>query len=327
MSRFIKITITMFVLFSAVGCRVAHPPIETLVPMSQVVRQYNANAARVPRLWARVNIVMTYRENPDSVGVSWGSTMDDPNGLLILNKADDSLGPHDFILQIKELGQRIGQLGTSRKDGAYYMWVNFGERRQCRWGHLRLAGMSKTSAMPIDPTQLLAALGICQLPANQTRPPFVAQTICFDPPAYVLTFVDRQPTTGKFKFRREMYFRWSQTKARRPFMVKFFNDLGLVVLTAKMSDYREITLEDVDDNAAQKPVMPTNIKLTWHETGSELHLVLSEMTTAEKFDPDVFLLHYGIPEALRRVARQVDAALAGPRPLPVSKLGNGDEIE
>ena len=182
--------------------------------------------------------------------------------------------------------------------------------------------------MPIDPTQLLGVLGVCELPADQTRPPFVGQRISFDPPAYVLTFIDRQPVTRKFKFRREMYFRWSKTKARRPFMVKIFNDLGLVVLTAEMKSYREITLEDVDGNSGPAPVMPTDIKLTWHETGSKLHLVLSEMTTEEDiFDPDAFLLYYAIKESLRHFAKQVDAALVGPKPLPISKPKTGDETE
>lgn len=327
MSSFAKAAIMIFAIFFTAGCRLEHPPIETLVTMSQVISEYNSNAAKVPRLWARAQIVMTYRENPNEVGISWGSTMDDPNGLLMLKKTANPDAPKDFMLQIQELGERFGQLGMSTVDGAYYFWLNIGGERKCSWGHLKLAGAPGIVGMPIDPTQLLAVLGVCELPADQTRPPFVGQTISFDPPAYVLTFIDRQPVTGKFKFRREIYFRWSQTKARRPFMVKIFNDLGLVVLTAEMKDYREIAIEGINDDAGPAPVMPTDIKLTWHETGSELHLVLSEMTTIEKGSTDVFLLQYAIKESLRHIAKQVDEALVGPKPLPISKPKTGDETE
>ncbi len=315
-------------IFTAVGCKPGHPPLGTLVPMSQVISEYNSNAAKVPRLWARANISMTYREKPGDLGFSWGSTIGDPNGLLLLNKTANADRPQDFMLQIKELGNRIGQLGTSTVDGAYYFWLNFGDTQNCSWGQLKFAGAPGITGMPIDPTQLLAVLGVCELPADQTRPPFLGQTICFDPPAYILTFVDRQPVTKQLKFRREVYFRWSETKARRPFMVKIFNDLGLVVLTAEMKNYREISQEDSDGNEGDaKPLMPTDIKLTWHETGSELHLVLAEMTTAEKFDPDAFLLYYAIPWPLPSIAKQVDMDVDGPRPLPLSQPKNGDETE
>ena len=319
------------VLLTAIGCGPGHPPVDTLVSQSTVIAEYNANAAKVPRLWARARVVLTSREKPSDVGISWGSTMDDPNGLMLLKKTAGT-GQADFILQIKELGSRLGQLGTNNAAGVYYFWLSLGKRKICRWGLLKLAGAPKPRpmALPIDPTQLLTILSICQLPTNQTQLPFVGQRISFDPPAYVLTFVERQPGTGLCKFRREVYFRWSQTKPRRPFMVKIFDDLGLAVMTATIKNYKPIVSE-AGDSEKSPAMMPTDIKLKWLRTGSELHLVLSDMTSRKKFDPDVFLLKHAIPQSMRAIAQPCDGPVAGPgqkqKTLPPPSPPRGDEPE
>jgi hypothetical protein len=328
MTRRTKIAGLLVCSLAIVGCGPGHPPVDTLVPQSQVVAEYNANAAKVPRLWARAKVVRTSRAKPGQLGLSWGSTMEAPNGLLLLNKTTRP-GQADFILQIKELGNRIGQLGTSTAEGVYYFWLNLGQRKICRWGLLTLAGAPETkTALPIDPTELLAVLGICQLPAGQKQPPFMGQRISFDPPAYVLTFVERETLTGKYKFRREVYFHWSQTKPRRPFMVKVFNDLGLAVLTATMKNYQPVA-GDTGRDEKSPAMMPTDITIKWLQTGSRLRLVLSDMTSREKFDPDVFLLKYAIPQPMRALARQCDATLAGPKhnTLPPISPPKGDEPE
>jgi hypothetical protein len=177
---------------------------------------------------------------------------------------------------------------------------------------LDLAGAPGIKAMSIDPTQLLSVLSVCELPAPQQDVPFVGQTISTDPCAYVLTYADRQPITGKLLFKREVYFRWSLSKTRRPFMVKLLDERGIGVLTARMKDYRPVKLADVNDPSDEAPMMPTDIRMTFTKSGGELRLKLTGMTTADRVDPEAYRFWDRLPRGLRDGAVQVDADLLPP---------------
>ncbi len=290
------------------GCQEPPPPLETLLPVEAVVAEYNANAARIPRLWARAQI--TYKENALALPMS-------ADGLLVLQKGADRSAPADFFLKFKEAGEELGRLGVSTQDEAYYLWFRAGRQRRCLWGRLATAGAENIEELPIDPTQLLSVLSICELPTGQTSVPFVAQRIQFDPCAYVLTYVDRQPITGRFQFRREVFLRWSRTEPRRPFRVRLLDERGLAVLSTEMKDYQPVATDD-----ATEPRMPTDIRLRWRETGGELHLKLSQMTTADRVDPEAYRFWRWLPDELRGRARQVDAKCPSPAP-PMRKGANG----
>jgi hypothetical protein len=281
-------------LLGACGCQPAHPPLETLVSVEQVVAEYNANAARIPRLWARAEISFQQDAVSPSMNV---------DGLLALQKGSSS-GPQDFFLKFNEAGQEIGRTGVSLRDKAYYLWFHAGQRRQCLWGRLDLAGAPGVEALPIDPTQLLSVLAVCELPTDVSAPPCVAQTICFDPCAYVLTFIDRQPVTGKLLLKRQVYFRWSLTEPRRPFRVDLLDDRGVTVLTAYMEGHQPIQREDTPP--ADRPVVPTDIRLHWLQSGATLRLRLRDLTTEDKVDPEAFLFWQRLPGGLSDVAEQVD---------------------
>ncbi|MBN1555017.1 MAG: hypothetical protein JXA11_09740 [Phycisphaerae bacterium] len=260
-----------------IGCEKPHPPLSTIQPPAKIVAEYNEAAARVPRLWARAEV--TYKES--ATGLPFSAL-----GLLALRKSADPTQPADFFLLFREAGTEIGRLGVSTAEGVYYLWFQAGDRKSCRWGRLPLAGAPGVKDMPIDPTHIPAVLAICELPADATTPPFVAQRISFDPCAYVLTYVDRQPITGKFLFKRDMYLRWAENEPRRAFRADLFDANGLAVLTAEMKNYRPVAMEDVDD---ETPVeMPTDILMRWRKTGGELRLKLSNMTTADKVDPAAY---------------------------------------
>jgi hypothetical protein len=73
-------------------------------------------------------------------------------------------------------------------------------------------------------------------------------------------------------------------------------------------------MEDAPDPGAVPPVMPTDIRLTWHATGAQLHLRLSGMTTADKLVPEAYYFWERLPAALRPLVQPVDA------PLPTSRM-------
>ena len=285
------------------------PPAKDALPIEQIVGEYNHNALRVPRLWARAKVAMTFRKSPGSLGFTVGSTspLAESNALLLLDKTVSQapqasrVGRHrDFFLVIKEMGQEIARLGISTQDKVYYMWSQLGENRSALAGDLTLAGAPNIPGMPIDPTQLLSVLCVDELPADLTRPPLVAQSISCDPCAYILTVLDRQPLTNKLLFKREIYFDRRKGKPLRPLMVKVFDERGRRTLTATMKNWQPIEMLDVEDDLADPPAeMPTDIHLVCEETGAELHLVLSEMTTEDKVIPAGYLFWDRLPAALK----------------------------
>ncbi len=291
------------------------PDTRTAAPVERVVAAHNANAARIPRLWARAEVSVTFREAPSDLGFTWRSG--EATSYLLLDKtlSDREDGPADFALIIRETIKEIGRVGISTAEGVYYMWTDFGDRSACRYGRLDRAGAPGIKEIPVDPLQLLGVLSVCRLPADFTKPPLVAQTYSSDPCAYVLTFIDRQPVSNKLLFKREVFFERTADvvdgdtveRPRRPFMVRIFDDRGRRVLTARMADYRLVTLDDGgggEDTAP--PVMPTEITLRWEETGTEMHLSLSDMTTADKVIPEAYLFRDRLPAHLRGAAASVD---------------------
>ncbi|MFW6132668.1 MAG: hypothetical protein ACOC8F_02135 [Planctomycetota bacterium] len=305
------------------GCPKPCP--ETAVGVDQLIAEHNANAAAVPRLWARARMRITLRD-PQGRTFSWGSAspLATPNGLLLLGKGRNPLGPHDFVLVGRELaGVELFRVGSCAAQGVYYCWYRLGEASAAYWGRHEYAGAPGVDALPIDPNQLLAVLGVCAVPSDLTELPTVALTMQTDPCAYVLTYVDRRPVSGQIGFRRKVYFRWSDDAPRRPFRVDLISPEGRRVLTARMSDYRPIAGAsagdadagvdpeawlggaepgddaDADDAAerhaeAARPVMPTDIvieRVPWGDDADRavadvrrVHLRLSDMTTADKWD-------------------------------------------
>lgn len=293
-----QVAVALVVIAAGVGCQPAHPPLSTLQSAETVLAEYNAAAARVPRLWARAEI--SYKESASSLPLH-------ADGLLALRKSSDPSQPPDFFLKFSEAGEEIGRLGVSTADGAYYAWFRVGERQGCRWGRLALAGAPGVEDMPIDPTQLPAVLSICELPVDAVVPPFVAQRISFDPCAYVLTYVSRQPISGRFLFRRELYLRWAVGEPRRAFRTDLLDENGLAVLTADLRNYQPVAMEDVPPGPPAE--IPTEIFLRWRKTGGELRLKLLGPTTADRVDPEAFRFFDRLPPALRDQARQIDAHL------------------
>ena len=261
---------------------------ETFVSLDQLVGEYNANAAAVPRLWARARIAVTLADEKGRT-FQWGSTspLASPNGLLLMQKGDDPLGAHDFVLIGREAGSKLFQTGSSTADGVYYLWLRFGDHGGAWWGRQEFAAAPGVDAPPIDPNQILALLGVFELPTDFTHPPTVALAMSSDPCAYVVTYLDRQPITNRLLFRREVYFHWSDSKPRRPYKVNLFAADGRRVMTAYLKNYKSIAAEDADCAA----VMPSDIRIEWirwpglDSPVRSLRLVISEMTTAPKGDP------------------------------------------
>jgi hypothetical protein len=284
------------------GCPPKPPP-KTIVPMEALVAEFNANAARAPRLWAQAKVAITVYDEKTGLPWTYGSPLLPPNGLVLLGKGGNRLGPHDFVLIVKEAGGvEVARAGCSTVDGLYYFWLNLGQRRQLLYGRTALAGAPGIEGLPIDPLQLMSVLSICELPDDFTKLPTVALSMDYDPEAYayVLTYVDRQPISDRILFRREMYFIWSDCSPRRPFLIRFFDAQGRPVMSAELEGFQSIDVEEVGAPPRSPPVLPTDIRITWIDpvtgkTRSRLRLILSRMAARDLPYPDACSLRDNLP--------------------------------
>ena len=302
-ARSVCIALVLAGVLAACGCCTKPLP-KTMVSLDQLVTEYNANAALVPRLWARAKIEVSVPLAGVDYDV-WGSTsfLAQPNALLLLFKGANRIGPQDFLIMGTELGAEVFRTGCSVEDGAYYFWQRFGGDPALLWGRNEYAGAPGVKALPIDPLQILAVLGICELPSDFSSLPAVAMSMDTTPGkyAYVLTYMDRQPVTGRLLFRREVRFVWDDDKKPRAFRVDFFDARGLRVMHAELKDYKPIKLVDAPADAVA-PEMPTDIKITWKSysrdgdalkksRAASIRIVLSEMQVNEiKGDPAACLM-------------------------------------
>jgi len=289
--------------------------------LQALVAEHNANAAGVPKLWARARVRATFS---DAKGrrLSWGSVsaLAAPNALVMLAKRDEGAsGPPDFVLIGRDVVE-LFRVGFSRLEDVYYMWGRLGDRGAAWLGRRALAGAPGATAVPIDALQLLEILGVTAMP--EVRPdamPAVVMTMETDPCAYVVRYLNPQPVSGHLKIWREVWFRWDARQPARPFRVRLFDADGLCRAVAEVGRYRPI--EVGDDHAGPAPVMPTDIRVTWPaiknvQTASAVHLVLSEMSTTHRFSKKVFLFAppAGTPVTVVDSACKPDPRKDAPRP-------------
>ena len=274
---------------AAGGCA---PCPETLVGLDRLVAEHNANADGVPRLWARAALSVTI-DARDAPAFTWRSG--EPTCLLLLAKGPDRLGPHDFVLIARETAAvELFRIGSSAEQGEYYFWFRFGERGGAWVARHEAPPAGGARRLPIDPSQLLSVLAVCALPDDPTKLPAVALGMNNEPGdcAYVVTLIDRQPVTRRILFRREVYFRWSDTEPRRPYKVNLFDHAGRRVMTAHLKGYRPIDVSELDDPPAKAPVMPTDIEMVSNPQPGvrtfirRIHLRLSEMTASDRTNED-----------------------------------------
>lgn len=298
------------------GCKEPQcPSLDTLTPTADLVRDYNANAAAMPRLWARAHIEISgkYKGVPFNYGSA--SPKSDPNGMLIVQKnLKDPFGPQDFVLIYREAGNELARLGISTQDGVYYSWNK--PMDTCWYGRLALSGAQNVK-VPLDPVQLPGVLGVTPLPLKETNPLAVHYVRQDWPFAQVIEYIERPRTPagqdGPMLLKRQVFFRW-QVDPKQPsailpqnvFMVKLFDNRGVNVMTAYLDNYQPVKLEDVDSDQPVTAQLPTDIKLVW-ESGETVHILLADMTTEDKFDPAVFEFYNRLPAGMGTKTRRLDA--------------------
>jgi len=304
------------ILGAAGGCA---PCPEKLASIDEIVTAHNANAASVPRLWARVEMSVTLKPS-GGPEMTWRSGS--PTGLLLYRRGENPNGPHDFVLIGREtVAAELFRMGSSTDDGLYYFWYALGGRAKAWYGRLALAGAPGVMYLPIDPTQLLGVLGITPLPAEAGRLPAAALSMRNKPPndcAYVVTVIERQPVSRRLRFTREVVIPWSDDQPLRARQVNVFDGAGRRAMTATLADYRPIDVSSMDDPPAKPPLMPTDIDIVCNDLPGmttlvrRIHLRISEMTVEDTWLPEA--MNFRPPDGAKVV--RVDAAIDRPAGAP-----------
>jgi len=240
-----------------------------VAPMEAVVAEFNANAAAVDWLVAKARITMTV-QNEGGWAYTWGGLLGSANGTVLFEKDPRSpLGPHYFAFVGKEASRPVFWLGVNPDEGLYYIWIQMGDKGGAWVGQTALSGAPGQAAMPIDPLGMISLLNVTELPFGDQLPlatltvegPLVRSGLR-QPPSYVLTYIDRQPGTGRPLSRREVYFEWTEPERldfRKPYKIVFRSPEGRRMMTARLRDYTD--LPDVTAADGRPAVVPTRIEL------------------------------------------------------------------
>ena len=286
------------------GCRTCPA---RAVALETLAAEYNANAAKVHRLWANARVRLTLKDEQGR-SFTWGSTspLAPYNAQLRLWK--EATGPPGFVLVGRELTE-LFRVGIDAVNGVYYVWYHLGRTGQAWFGRTELAGAPGVRGVPIDPLQLVEVLGLTSLPAEPGKLPAVVMTLRKNPCAYVVRYIRAQPITGRLKIWREVYFRWDDRLPRRPYHIRLFDPSGRCRVLADVGDYQPIEWDGPPEAA---PVMPTDYHVRWPaiegvQPAAELHMRLSGMSTRRRFMKAFLEFRSHLPPGIEPV--QLDADL------------------
>ncbi len=306
----------LLVAVALAGC--GHVCPKDVVPQEVLVAEHNANAAKVTRLWSNARVAAWFTLE-SGVKVPWGSTspLAAYNAKVRLWKQPS--GPPNFVLVGQVLAQDIFRVGIDAQAGLYYMWYSAGSKKLSLVGRTSLAGAPGVQGIPIDPLQLVAVLGLTELPTAPNWLPAVTMDLQHKPHAYVVRYWDSQAVTGRMKKWREVLYTWKDGQPRRPFQVRLFDAEGTCRVVAKVGRYKPI---EWAGPAAEAPMMATDYRIRWPgikgvQRSASIHLTLENMSTTRTFLQTYFgyrsHLPPGVPEQL------VDAAVAHQRKGPEPK--------
>jgi hypothetical protein len=260
--------------------------------LRRIVFAHNANADRVPKLWARAKVSLVLTDERGRV-LPWGSTspLAPSNALVLLAKGGEPGAETGFVIVGKEASAELFRAGVDPAAGLYYLWYNFGEAGQAWVGRASLAGAPGVRRLPIDPTQIISLLGVSELPVpgGARLPAVVLRLEGGDRPSYAVRYLAPQPVTGELKLWREVLYDWSDERPPRPYRVRLFDPAGYCRMVADLAAYEPIEA----DGEGPPPVMPTDIRICWPkipgvQTASSMHMVLSEMSTTKRFSRKAF---------------------------------------
>jgi len=261
-------------------CLTGCPPCDVeLVGREVLFAAHNRNADAIPALWAIADVEI----NLTGEGL-FGSYRLPDGRLYFRRRGDDPLGPHYFMLRGKEIDQEVFRLGIDADAGLFYYWVNVPNGESfARWGPLEALHTIDGEGIPMDPTQLLNALGVVAWPTDPDAAAHVVLRTPEKPCVYEMLTVARRDAWGGWYLARETLID-RRDEERHPHKTMLYDRQGRIAMTADLDAYEPVA---TGDEPAGRPEVPTDIRLTWvdSEPIRSIRLRLSGMTTGSADQP------------------------------------------
>lgn len=274
MDRFSFIPVLRTALLAALllpfgGCHETPPPPPKPVvtePMSEVVRQINANNAALPTLWAQhyyeVNLVDDKKQSHFVNG----------EGVLLYRRP---MGMQ--LVGNKSLAGRVFELGSNEQR----YWLKLvPEVNTMWWGDYANLGKPCVRQVPIQPNMVFEVLGVSTFNTDFTAAPAPVMRYNPDSDAYMFVWIVPASDPPRFVAQKEI---WYDRKTKLPRLVLLFDANGKPVLRAYLTKHRQVEVEDQPKE--RWPFVATDYRLYFPENGSKMSFTLSDMV----------LCHKGIP--------------------------------
>jgi hypothetical protein len=240
-------------------------------PMADVVKAINANNSQIPTLWADPYFEATI---VDEKGHSHTVNGD---AILVYQS------PRQLRLKATKAVKTVFDIGS---DGESY-WMTVPQEEKMWWGHLKNAGKPCAQNLEVRPDLFVEVLGISEINSDFLAEP--APTMRFNNDSDVYMFVWNYRGADRWIAQKEI---WYDRKTKLPEKVLLFDANGRIVLRANLMNHRQIELENVPQN--QRPLIATEYKLFFPESGSTMHFWLYEKHT----EHTIALEHNGAPNRL-----------------------------
>lgn len=315
----VRVVLSGVLLAALVGCT-AYP--KTSLKQEELLSQYNANANKVDRVWARADLTANVSIGSKHIDSSLVVMQKSAGGEATAPATPSNGGQPEFVLIGREAGIDIFRTGIDTADGLYYFWYKFGDKNGAWAGPLAAANAPKNADVPVNPIEMVSLLSVTDIPsAGQSvkvdktpwLKPVKSPGQVFGPSRYAY-IVSVYADSAKKQLQREVYFTWSDTEKARPFLVKMYDSQGRMRAYADLSNYQTVAM------AGGQAEMPTDIVITWPpatvtQPESRISLKLSEIGPKD-VDQRVFSFRGNLPGGLQ--VKNIDPPAGGASAAPAN---------
>jgi hypothetical protein len=256
-------------LFVIGGCGAPPPPLPPVSePMSDVVREINANNEQVPTLWA------THYYEASIVDENKKPHFVNGDGALLYRRP---LGMR--IVGNKPVAGTVFEIGSTEEK----YWFKIVPELNTMWyGDYANLGKPCVRPVPIQPNMVLEVLGLGTFNTDFTA--FPAPVMRYNPDkyadVYMFDWVVPAANPSRYVVEKEI---WYDRATKRPTRVLLFDADGRTVLRATLGKHQQVPIQGQPEPTW--PWVATDYKLYFPENGSKISFTLSDMVLCKNGVP------------------------------------------
>ncbi len=233
------------------------------LPMLDVVREINANNAKIHTIWARHDFeALIYDDKGHSHSFS-GS------GSLQFRKPGDLLLKAGGVIDFFEVGS----------NEQFFWFTGYPKEVSAQWWGRRDAAISSTSMaqIPIRPDLLVEVLGVHEIDTDFMRAPVPMMRFNRDARAYMMVWSMPVAKPARWAAVKEV---WYDVETKKPRLILLFDEDGRIVLRAYLTEHKAIEGMDAQ--------MATRYDLFFPANKSQLSFHLTTVKEKNKKGPTTF---------------------------------------